>query len=152
LYSIDGVIGYPTVHDITIDHNTGFSDGAFIFAVDSFPVGTPQNLNCVFTNNIANHGVYGVFGIGATNEGTASLSLYFPGYVLAKNAIIGLDLTAFYPPTTFFPPSTSAVGFVNFSGGDYHLSASSPYKNAGTDGKDLGANIDAVNAATAGVK
>jgi hypothetical protein len=29
---------------------------------------------------------------------------------------------------------------------------SSPYKNAGTDGKDLGADVDAIAAATSGVE
>jgi hypothetical protein len=41
------------------------------------------------------------------------------------------------------------VGFVNAAGGDYHLETLSPYKNVGTDGKDLGADIDALQAATA---
>src|SRR5207237_6332462 len=36
-------------------------------------------------------------------------------------------------------------------GGYYRLSASSPYKNAGTDGKDVGANIDEIEAAFAGL-
>jgi hypothetical protein len=41
------------------------------------------------------------------------------------------------------------VGFVNLSGGDYHLAASSFYNNKATDGKDPGADIDAVIGATA---
>src|SRR5207237_1067392 len=41
------------------------------------------------------------------------------------------------------------VGFANLAGGDYHLAAGSPYKHAGTDGKDIGANIDALGTATA---
>ena len=40
----------------------------------------------------------------------------------------------------------SAVGFVNLAGGDYRLQATSPYKNAGTDGRDVGADIASVNA------
>ena len=36
-------------------------------------------------------------------------------------------------------------------GDDYHLVPGSPYKGAGTDGRDVGADIDAVMAATAGV-
>jgi hypothetical protein len=45
------------------------------------------------------------------------------------------------------------VGFVNAQNGvngNYQLSATSPYKNAGTDGKDLGADINAIMSATAG--
>ncbi|PYX38023.1 MAG: hypothetical protein DMG75_05240 [Acidobacteria bacterium] len=54
----------------------------------------------------------------------------------------------------FFAKNWKAVGFVNFNegnGGDYHLQSASPYRKAGTDGKDIGANIDALNAAIADV-
>jgi hypothetical protein len=54
----------------------------------------------------------------------------------------------------FFPKDWKAVGFVDYRGGaegDYHLSPSSRYRNAGSDGKDVGADIDAVLAATKGV-
>jgi hypothetical protein len=47
------------------------------------------------------------------------------------------------------------VQFVNYNGGnggDYHLQPSSPYKGKGTDGKDLGADVDALRSATAGVE
>jgi hypothetical protein len=52
-------------------------------------------------------------------------------------------------------PATSTVGFVNFNGGhggDYHLISGSAFKNAGTDGKDVGADINAILTATAGVQ
>jgi len=39
------------------------------------------------------------------------------------------------------------VNFNGGDGGDYHLQQSSQYVNAGTDGKDPGADIDAVNSA-----
>jgi hypothetical protein len=44
----------------------------------------------------------------------------------------------------------NAVGFVNPGAGDYHLAASSPYKNQGTDGADPGADMTAVLAWTNG--
>lgn len=43
------------------------------------------------------------------------------------------------------------VNLNNGSGGDYHLQVTSPFHNAGSDGKDLGADIDLVNKFTAGV-
>jgi hypothetical protein len=58
-----------------------------------------------------------------------------------------------WPTGNFFPPDPSAVQFADYSngnGGDYHLLPGSPYKNAGSDGTDVGANVDAVNQATAG--
>jgi hypothetical protein len=44
------------------------------------------------------------------------------------------------------------VNYKNGNGGDYHLQSSSPFKNAGTDGKDLGADMDALEAEIAGVE
>jgi hypothetical protein len=44
-----------------------------------------------------------------------------------------------------------SVGFVNSVASDYHLAPNSIGKYAGTDGKDVGADIDALNAAIAGV-
>ena len=43
------------------------------------------------------------------------------------------------------------VNFNNGNGGDYHLLSTSPYKGAATDGKDLGADINAILSMTAGV-
>jgi hypothetical protein len=43
-----------------------------------------------------------------------------------------------------FPQTVDDVQFVNYnngSGGNYELQSTSPYKNKGTDGKDLGADI-----------
>jgi hypothetical protein len=38
----------------------------------------------------------------------------------------------------YFINSFSEVGFVDMAKGDYRLSSSSQYRNAGTDGKDIG--------------
>jgi hypothetical protein len=43
------------------------------------------------------------------------------------------------------------VQFVDAKSGDFHLKPTSRYHNAGTDGKDIGADINAVMTATAGV-
>jgi hypothetical protein len=43
------------------------------------------------------------------------------------------------------------VNFNNGNGGDYHLLKTSPFKNAGSDGKDLGADLNALTNATAGI-
>jgi len=48
------------------------------------------------------------------------------------------------------PVTTIAdIGFVNATAGDFHLAASSPGFGKASDGGDVGANIDALNAATA---
>jgi hypothetical protein len=44
------------------------------------------------------------------------------------------------------------VGYNGGSAGNYALQSTSPYKGAGTDDKDLGANVPGVNAAVAKVR
>ena len=63
----------------------------------------------------------------------------------------GANRQAAYPSGNFFPTSFATLGFVDYNHGKYDLSASSSYNNAGTDKKDLGADVTAVNSAIAGV-
>jgi hypothetical protein len=54
-----------------------------------------------------------------------------------------------------FPATPQDVQFVNYNngnGGNYQLLPSSPYKNAGSDGKDLGADIVGLEAELANVE
>ena len=114
---------------------------------------TPPSEGFVFTNNIVNFGTYGFAGTG-TAGGISTLDAWFANYTFVRNAIlrIGEDGTnpSKYPNGNFFPIDISEVGFANSAGGDYRLVSSSRYRNAGTDGKDLGANIDFVTAMTSG--
>jgi hypothetical protein len=66
--------------------------------------------------------------------------------VFLMNVVVGAT-PSLYPPNNFFPASLDKVGFVDLAGGNYRLAASSPYKKAGTDGRDIGADIDALPAA-----
>jgi Carbohydrate binding module (family 6) len=155
--------------DVWLDHNTLFHDTQSIVRFDI----RDQNNNpivhpgFIYRNNISNvtsapdvnAGIIGE----ARAEGTVSLEAYSPGSssLFQKNVLRdplrgdqptdscgGMP----YPPGNFCPREWSQVQFVNFSGGDYHLAATSPYKNAGTDGKNIGADIDALLAATACVE
>ena len=50
-----------------------------------------------------------------------------------------------YPAGNYFPSVTTWLAqFVNYAAGDYRLVSTSPYKGAGTDGLDLGANLTAL--------
>jgi Putative Ig domain/IPT/TIG domain len=133
---------------VTIDHNTGLQSGEIIEA-DGIP-----NTNFVYQNNITPHNKYGVMGSGY-GVGMSTLDHYFPGFVFQKNAIENIQSSGAsqsnYPPNTFFPPDWATVQFVDFASGNYALAPSSPYRNAGTDGKDLGADIAGLNDATASV-
>ena len=123
-------------------HQTGFESTTLITIVSG------QTQGFEFGNNIVNYGLYGIH-TPAASDG-AALALYMPGYLFAGNAVIGAS-AANYPIANFFPATLDAVGFVNAAAGDYHLAASSLYKNQGTDGIDLGADITAVLTATSGV-
>src|SRR5438552_1701343 len=127
--------------DVTFDHNTVVNSSFYNMYI--FGGGSANFQGLVFTNNITTSG-------GGLNGNTLNtLNASYPGYLFTKNAMVGGTDNP-YPTGNFFPSSYNpGVGFANYAGADYHLAASSPYKNAGTDGRDLGADIDAVLAATA---
>jgi hypothetical protein len=129
--------------DTTIDHNTGLITGSG--GVAAFTVNTPKSNALDFNNNIFSR----TFDGEAQQDGTNSLNAFWNAWTFAKNALIGAT-QSHYPANNFFPANIGAVGFVNPAGGNYRLSASSPYKNQATDGKDVGADIDAIDAAIGG--
>ncbi len=125
---------------LKIDHNTApVAGNAFLTIGDEGIVAS----SFFFTNNIVGRGDYGVKGSGQS-EGTDSLATYASSYIFQRNAIIGVS-SAVYPANNFFPSSIASVGFANYAGFNWQLSGSSPYKNAGTDGKDLGADMVRLN-------
>ena len=126
--------------DVVIDHNTGFQTDAVVMAD-----GTPPAPGFVYKNNITPHGTYGIIGSGV-GVGNVTLKQYFPGALVLRNVLVGGD-ASLYPAGNFFPPSLADVGFVDLPGGNYRLKPDSAYKNGGTDGKDLGADIDAIQTA-----
>jgi hypothetical protein len=122
--------------DLVIEHNTAWQDGPVIFAD-----GKPHQ-GFVYRDNLTAKGDYGVMGSGSA-EGTRTLHTYFPGAVFTRNVIAGASAAA-YPAGNFFPRSADTVGFVDHRGSNYRLAVSSPYRKAGTDGRDVGADIDAL--------
>ena len=130
------LVGGPV--NITIDHNTIFQSGSLIFGD-----GTPSR-GFVFRNNIARNNLYGVIG-SDRSPGLDSLGFYFPGYEFNKNVIVGVPPEIRYPANNFLPLLLNLAGFVDLAGGDYRLARTSPYKNAGTDGKDVGCDFSALN-------
>jgi hypothetical protein len=151
------------LNTISINHVTGFGDpnSHLLSLLDSTK--NPQISTFGFTNNLVLAGRYPVWSAGGTNNCASSvdpiknLSRCFNPYSFVSNGIIASP--AQFPPSTWpakndFPADPNAVQFINYNnanGGDYHLLSSSPYKNAGTDGKDLGADVDGLLNATAGV-
>jgi hypothetical protein len=151
--------GAPLLQNVTLNHVTAFPANRLFIIGDQ--VATSPMKNFVFTNSIVNAGAYPVW---STGGGPANCAVHnaplptfescFSNYTFAANAIIASPPTK-WPPKNFFPASAGAVRFVNYNagnGGDYHLQSSSPYKGLGTDGKDLGADVNALDAAIAGVR
>jgi hypothetical protein len=156
--------GAPVLQSITINHVTAFQPTVMLNLGDDITV-NPRMINFVFTNNLINAGMAptSTTGGGAANcayisRPIVSLPTCFQRYTFSHNAIIASPFNyppSKYPTGNYFPATPSAVGFKNYDNGisgDYHLLASSPYKNAGSDGKDLGADINALNLAIAGVR
>ena len=143
IFQIAGYAGGP--QDVTIDHNTGFTDTGTTAVVAN----VPKSNSLDFNNNILSRGQYGFIGDNA-GEGTSSLNMHFNTWAFSRNAIIGAPSSS-YPSSNYFPSATGNVGFIDYAGGNYRLASSSPYRNVATDGKDLGADIDAIEAAIAGV-
>jgi PKD repeat protein len=126
---------------VTLDHNTALNTGNIISADG------PSHTGFVYSNNLMPHNAYGIIGSGY-GPGNATLNVYFPNRVFSKNALVG-GAWWIYPSGNFFPATLDTVGFVDRAAENYHLAATSLYKNAGTDGKDLGANLDEIEAAIA---
>jgi hypothetical protein len=153
------------VNTITINHVTGFPDSNGHVLMLGNQLSNPSMYGFVFTNNIMATGDYPVWnsGGGLTScaaKGTPAqkIAKCFSTYTFKNNGLIGTP-DAFppssWPAGNFFPADANAAGIAQFgngNGGDYRLVPNSRYKNAGTDGRDLGADIIGLNAALAGVE
>ena len=87
------------------------------------------------------HNAYGVIGQ-AASPGKDTFQKFMPDAVFTGNVIAGGD-QARYPSGNRFPSSAEfQAQFVAFAGGNYHLTAASRWRRAGTDGRDLGAAFE----------
>jgi hypothetical protein len=125
--------------NVTVDHNTILHTGNIITAY-----GKP-NRGFSFTNNLARHNEYGVFG-DSMGTGSPALNKFFPESLFKRNALIGGHKSE-YPADNFFPAQLADVGFVGHAKGDYALATTSQLKQRGTDGKDIGCNLSTLRTA-----
>lgn len=125
--------------DVTIDHNTVMQSGNIITAYGAASTGF------VFTNNITPHNLYGVKGDGRAS-GSATLERYFPYCALRRNAIAG-GQSWLYPADNLFLMTIDEAGFVDYPASDFRLIETSPVRQEGTDGSDIGASIEQIEAA-----
>jgi hypothetical protein len=82
------------------------------------------------------------------SPGARTVEAFFPGGLFRGNVIAGAA-ERLYPRGNFYPPTLAAVGFADASAGDYRLRPSSPFRARATDGKDVGCDFAALEAAGA---
>jgi hypothetical protein len=152
------------LNSVTINHVTAFPDSASHMLTIGNTASAAPMYGLVFTNNLIVTGRYPVWNTGGSTScavGDVPLTTInncFATKIFANNGLIATP--AAFPPSAWpsnnmFPPTITDVDFANYNngnGGNYQLMPSSSYKNLGTDGKDLGANIVQLNAAMASVQ
>jgi hypothetical protein len=122
---------------VTIEHNTAFNSAACTFSVAA------PNTNFVFRNNLVQNDA-----AGGVNYGDSTINKFFPAGVWLKNVQPGADSSLYNAHrNNYFPVSLKAVGFLDLKGGNYRLAPTSRYKNAATDGRDIGCDFDLLGAA-----
>ena len=156
-----GVNNLPVLHDVQIDHITAFPPKTLLI------LGGPREErrmnNFVITNSILTSGEKPLITTGGGPDKNCSAQPdrkglkavfddCFTAYAFHHNVIVG---PGDFPKGNSILKKPSDIGLVNFhdgNGGDYHLAAGSKFKHAAADGKDMGADIDAINKATEGVQ
>jgi len=158
------------VEDLTFEHNTVYRQtgtGPRLLSLnDEAAEGLVYRNNIVWFNNANNIG--GLFYIGQFPTGLTpwtakgildgwAVRIPTPSYVFANNVIPGTAAgdTAVhqgqFPPGNFWPgdgaAGEAAIQFQNPTAGNFRLRAESRYKAAGTDGQDVGVNMDVLEAA-----
>jgi len=154
-------LGVPILQDVLMNHITGFPTNTLLNIGNDNS--NPKMVNYTFNNSIVNGGLYPIWSTGGTtncayyNKPLTTFAACFNPYYFTNNALIAVPKaypSSEWPVGNFFPLNAAAVGFTSYNngnGGNYQLLSTSPYKNAGTDGKDLGADIATINSLTKNV-
>lgn len=148
---------HVVLHDLSINHITGqASKVLFLIGERTTDAKMP---NFTLTNNLLGAGKHQFLLTGGDSancafrpevQGPAGVfESCFVDAKVAGNVIIGG--TNKWPPKNYLVKNIGEVGFQaadKESISDYRLHPSSKFKNAGTDQKDVGADMDAIDAAT----
>ncbi|MEP6918718.1 MAG: hypothetical protein ABJC89_23970, partial [Acidobacteriota bacterium] len=129
--------------DITIEHNTVSQTGNIIQAYGGTKLEPQVVTGMVFRNNLIRHNDYGVIG-SDMGIGSDTIQRYFPDGVFESNAIAGGDAKRYPKGNTFVADTDFTPAFVDAAAGDYRLKPGSRFRGAGSDGRDVGADIAAV--------
>jgi hypothetical protein len=154
-----------SLNNVSINHVTGFSDPNATFLMLGNSNNAPPMYGFTMNNSIIGQSLYPVWSTGGLTNCAfydvplISLNACFPaGYSFSHNALIGVNLGNYpaskWPAGNYLQSTATTAGFVNFNGGNggnYQLLSSSPYTNAATDGKDLGADVNMIQSQIANV-
>jgi hypothetical protein len=159
--------GWPKnpLNTVVINHITGFPDPTSHLAIMGNQLSNPDMYGFVFSNNLVATGQFPIWSTGggmtscaATGTPAQKIDKCFSTYTFTNNALIGTP-DAFppssWPTGNFFPSNLSQVDFAPQGSSlvaQYALQSGSPYKNAGTDGRDLGADIMGLQVALSDVE
>ncbi len=157
-----GTSASPRLHDVSIDHVTAFPPKS-LFIIGG-PLIDPRMTGLSITNSIFASGPQPIATTGGGMDKNCSAMPQrkgvegvfhdcFASYLFRDNVIIGGG--SGWPKDNKTPGNAADVGFVNYkdgSAGDYHLSPHSKFKHTGSDRKDVGADLDAIDRATSGVQ
>ena len=146
------IIATEDYRDVHFIHNTFDATGSTAAFSTTATLQMPDTgrtaSGLVIRDNILPYLGYGIKGPGL--EGTTTLQTYAPGYEFRFNVLHGVFNRAFYPEGNFYDATSILdVGYLDSEQHNYRLATSSPYKNAASDGTDVGVHLDVVQAATA---
>jgi hypothetical protein len=148
-----GASGRTALDDLSIDHNTAVPVGYSAYYVEA-PT-SPALSRFRLTNNLIGFGAYGV----TLKKPDPRYATLAPGAVTAKNALINIsDIGDGQGVNRNRPSDISQAMYISFtsptaagvSPSDGTLTTNSPLKRAGTDGKDVGVDFEALHRAMAG--
>jgi len=148
--------------DVTIQHNTvassapfGTTTGTTIMFAEAYNVRPLKNF--VLKDNIFLARNYPYFASGCS---LSVLATKAPGYVWTNTVFagpwptpVGCTLSVAMPQGNgnAYPASESLIQYVNQAGGVYSLTVGSPYRDAASDGTDIGVNWAELMAAQQGI-
>ena len=156
----------PLLKDVSIDHVTAFPPRA-LFMMGAVVAQGPIH-NFTFTNSLVSAGTTDIVSPGgpikncaydpAKQSPTGVLKDCTTKYTVTRNVIIGS--LGGWPKGNFYPSDQAGAGIVSLGEGRYRLCQQkgadckkrSPAAKASADGKDIGADVEAVYSATKGVE
>ncbi|CAN5769142.1 hypothetical protein BH24ACI5_BH24ACI5_09070 [soil metagenome] len=129
--------------NITVEHNTVRQSGNIVMVYGGPKDETLQVPQFRFRDNLLRHNLYGVHGTGRAPGGD-SLRTFFPDVEFVGNVIAGGEPRGYPSRNTFIADEEFDRQFMDAAGGDFRLRQDSRFRRAGTDGRDVGADVAAI--------